>query len=272
MVESVSISLVQSIINSQKELVVLFDGEKHLLANSAFNSFFGVASIEEYSKNFGDILGNFVPHPSYFHKEKVKSGESWFDAVLRLDELNRIVSMVTPTFEPCAFLLKIDRNVADYSIVTFSDITRDLIKRIMIENNASIDEKSGAYDKKYFLEVRENFENAAVFNEKRLGAILVSINQNENPDFVHDKEMLKKFVNDFKRQIRQDDMLVRWDSSKFLLLYLVDNETNAQQMTNKMQNLLQNSSMKDLQCEINSVIQNENEKINALLLRVQSQN
>ncbi len=270
MSENSTLSLIQSIANSQKELLVLFKAEEHVLTNNAFNDFFCVSSMQDYNSKFGAIINNFVPHPSYFHKDKIENGESWFDAIMKLDDADRIVSMMTPSYDSYAFHVKIDSSVEDYRIVTFVDITRDLIKRIMIKNNVNIDIPSGAYDKKYFLQVAKNFDDAAVFNEKIIGAVLVKIDEDENPDFAYDEEALKRFVSDFKHATRQDDMLVRWDRAKFLLIYLVDGVLSSEQMIKKLENLIQNSAMRSLKCKLSSALQKEGESIISLLARLQS--
>ena len=64
-------------------------------------------------------------------------------------------------------------------------------------------------------------------------------------------------------------MLVRWDEGKFLLIYFVDNEQNAQQMVKKLQNLVDSSDLKSLKCKLSSVVQNEKESITSLIRRVQ---
>ncbi len=269
MTETTSLALIQSIINSETNLVVILQNEKPILTNTAFNNFFNVSSLSEYESNFGSIVDSFVPHPSYFHKEKIKAAQSWLDAIMELDEQERIVSMLTRNFDPCAFSVQIDRSIDEYSIVKFTDITRDLIKRIMIENNINIDKKSGAYDKKYFMEISQNYEDAAVFNEKVLGIILASVDMEANPNFSHDEKALKEFVAHLKDSTRQDDMLVRWDEGEFLLVYLVDNEENAKQMLNKIKSLVQSGSIKSLGCKLKAVVQQENESIKSLIKRVQ---
>ena len=72
MTETTSLSLIQSVIDSQKDLIILFRGGNHILTNRAFNNFFGYSSLLDYNKNYGAIVDNFVPHPSYFHKEKIE--------------------------------------------------------------------------------------------------------------------------------------------------------------------------------------------------------
>lgn len=269
MTENINILLIKSIVDTKKDLLILFKGEEPLLTNSAFNRFFGVSSLEDYKRNFGGVLDSFVPHPDYFYKDKVEPGESWFDAILKLDEMDRIVSMITSSFNPCAFSVNVDRSVEDYSVVTFTDITQDLIKRIMIENNANIDKKSGAYDKEYFMHVSKSFEDAASFNEKILGSILISVDANENPNFANDEKALKEFVNNIKNSIRKDDMLVYWGDGSFLLVFLVESKENAQQMLNKLLALVESSSMRNLGCKLNLAFQKEQESIDALIKRIQ---
>jgi GGDEF domain-containing protein len=269
MLENSCLTLVQTVLDSHDEMSVVFENENHVVTNKAFNKFFGVKSIQEYNANFGPILDNFVPHPSYFHKEKLEQGENWFDAISRLDEIDRIVSILTQEHEPKAFSVKINITADGFRVVTLKDITRDLIKRIMTENHVNIDKRSGAYDKKYFLQIAQNFEDAAVFNEKILGAFLLSIDTQKNPQFANDRTMLQDFVSDIKKSIRQDDMLVRWNPEQFLLVYLVDNEQHATQMQQKMQHLLESNPLNTLSCSLRAAVQKEREGIKSIIKRIE---
>ena len=81
-------------------------------------------------------------------------------------------------------------------------------------------------------------------------------------------ENLKLFVENFKRSIRQDDMLVHWSDSKFLLVYLVDDESNAAQVVTKIQEVTNKNSVSGLRYKFSSASQNENETISKLLKRL----
>jgi GGDEF domain-containing protein len=228
--DCISLALLQSVVNTQKNLVVIFKNDKPILTNKSYNDFFGVKSCEDYVKSFGAFENNFVPHPLYFHKEKMPESQKWFDGILKLPEIDRVVSMMTPSFEPHAFSVILERTIPEYTIATFSDITQNLIKRIMIENNTSIDSKSGAYSKKYFTHISRSYQDAALFNEKMIGAILITLEDDlEN-------SALLSFVEEFKKSTRQDDMLIRWSAKEFLLIYLVDSEKNAELMMEKFKN------------------------------------
>jgi len=268
MIDGTCLALVKTVIDSKKDLTVVFKNDEPVLSNATFNSFFSVSSFEEYKSNYGPFVDNFVPHPSYFNKEKIENGELWFDAILKLEEIDRVVSIMSPSFEPHAFSVDVKESVDDYTIISFEDITQSLIKRIMIENNASIDKKSGAYDKQYFQQVMQSYEDAATFNEKIIGAISIELIHTGGEDIKIEEVNLKLFVENFKHSIRQDDMLVRWSDSKFLLVYLVDDVSNTTQVVDKIQEVTNKNSVSGLRYKFSSASQDENETISKLIKRL----
>ena len=268
MIDETCLALVKTVIDSKKDLTVVFKNDEPVLSNTAFNSFFNVSSFEEYKSNYGQFIDNFVPHPSYFNKEKIQKDELWFEAILKLAEIDRVVSIMSPSFEPHAFGVDVQESVEDYRVISFEDITQSLIKRIMIENHASIDKKSGAYDKQYFQQVMQSYEDAAAFNEKIIGAMSIELIHVDDEDVKIEVENLKLFVENFKNSIRQDDMLVHWSDSKFILVYLVDDESNAAQVVDKIQEVTNKNSVGGLRYKFSSASQNENETISKLLKRL----
>ena len=268
MIDDTCFALLKSVIDSKKDLTVVFKNDEPVLSNSTFNSFFNVSSFEQYKSDFGPFVDNFVPHPSYFNKEKIDKDEPWFDAILKLEEIDRVVSMMSATCDPHAFSVDIKRSVEDYKIISFEDITQSLIKRIMIENNASIDKKSGAYDKQYFLQVMQSYEDAAAFNEKIIGVISIELIHVDGEDIRVEKMSLQSFVENFKRSIRQDDMLIHWSDSKFLLVYLVDDKDKIKQVVEKIQEMTNKNGISELRYKFSSASQDENETISKLLKRL----
>lgn len=261
MKDDISLALVQSVVDSQKDLIVLFKGDEPILANSAFNKFFDVSSFAQYKDEFGEFVDNFVLHPSYFNRDKMIKNESWFDSILKLSELDRVVSMISPTYDPHAFSVQIDANIEDFTIVTFSDISQDLIKRIMIENNVNMDKESGAYAKKYFLHISQSYEDAAAFNEKSIGTILIAIDNDED-------NFINSFVAQVKNNTRQDDMIIRWSDNKFLIIFLVDGEHNAQIMLKKLECMISSIDIELLEFSFSLKVQKNGESVGALLKRV----
>ncbi len=261
MLDKTCFELIKSVIDTQENLVVVFKGETPVITNIAFNKFLGVATFDDYIKNAVPFIEHFAMHPSYFNKNKVEKDESWFDAVLKLEPIDRVVSMINIKYEPKAFTLTINTSVDDFNIVSFKDITQDLIRRIMIENKANIDKESGAYAKEYFLQICKNYEDAASFNEKIIGLSSISISSKEKLD----AEVLSSFVKSFESMIRQDDMLIRWDNNKFIFIYLIDNEKKAERVVLKLKEIIDTKLPRALSYHYNSVSQKSTKNINQLL-------
>jgi hypothetical protein len=250
--EEVCLFLIQSVVDLEENLIVVFQNGDPILINKAFKKFFVVSSVEEYKKEFGSFVNSFVPHPSYFHAEKITKSENWFNAISKLPEIERVVSMMTPNYEPHAFSVNVEK-IDEYVIGVFTNITQTLIKRIMIENNTSIDKQSGAYSKNYFLHMLTSYQDAVVFNKKTVSAILIKTEKTEENNLV-------ELVNYFKSKIRQDDMLIRWSNGSFLLISLVDTKVSAKKMVEKL--------YRD-DCTFSLITQKENESIKELIKRVE---
>ncbi len=261
--DKVSLDLLRCVVDNQEKFIIIYHNGDIILTNRAFNDFFGVGSTDEFNSNFGKLIDSFVPHPYYFHKEKVASDELWFDALLRLPSKDRIVSMITQNFEPHAFSVEIESSLDKYKIVSLTDITQSLVKRIMIENNANMDTSSGAYSKKYFLQISRSYQDAALFNEKIIATIFITIKDKKSP-------LISKFVDDFKLSIRQDDMLIRWSDNSFLLVYLTESEEHAKKMFLKLKNRVTVEPLKEFGTTLELYIQKEKESINSLIRRVTS--
>ncbi len=265
MIDDISMRLIQSIIDSQKNIIVIFsDDEEVILLNKEFKKFVNVSSVEQYKEVFEKFTDHFVPHPLYFNAEKIISPESWFDAVEKLEEMDKVVSILSHDYLPYAFSIDINSDVDGYKIVTLRDITQTLIKRLMIENKTNMDSNSGAYSKQYFLNIIQSYEDAASFNERTIAMILINI---KNLNLSDDKDKLSEFVNYFKNIIRQDDMLVRWENDIFLLNFFVDKEENSKIMLEKLNNAIKND-IKCVKCRFTLGIKTEKESVRELIDRI----
>jgi len=224
-------NLIQNIVDTQESLIIIIENDKPILMNKSCCSFFGVKSFEEYSESFGAFVNNFVPHPAYFNSHKIEEGKTWIESLDAIDEKDKIVSMLNTSHEPRAFSVKIDSSHPTYLVLSLNDISANLIKRIMIENDVSIDKKSGAYNKDYFLHTAEILQDGAAFNEKAIGLTMISMIDLQS-------EKLPELVSEIKGSIRDNDMLVKYSGNTLLLAYLVDKEDNAILFSKKLQDLM----------------------------------
>ncbi|MGZ5209028.1 MAG: hypothetical protein ACXWB0_08435, partial [Sulfuricurvum sp.] len=211
--DNVCRKLFQSAIDTQNNLIVLLHRNTPILFNKAFQNFTNLPTVKEFLREFGSLPNRFVPHDAYFHAGKTENPDEWTTALAALPEVDRIVSMINFRAEPYAFSVTIDAPAEEYTIVSFADISQDLIKRIMIENDVSIDKESGAYNHDYFVHTAKSFQNAAEFNEKVIGITMIELLSSDTDA----KQYLHDFSSSIKSNIRQSDMLVRWEKKIFLL-------------------------------------------------------
>ncbi len=253
--------LIQSIVDAQENLIIVIEDDKPILMNRSCCTFFGVKNFEEYSQSFGSFENNFVPHPSYFNAGKVEDGESWLEALERLDEKDKIVSMLSTSDEPRAFSVAINHTHPFYSVVSMHDISANLIKRIMIENDVSLDKESGAYNKEYFLYTAEILQDAAAYNEKEIGLTMLKL-------LDHQGEDLKRLVGNIKESIRENDMLVKYASNILLIACLVDKEENAMLFGKKLRELLISARSERMNFNIAVSLVKKGEKLGTSLKRL----
>lgn len=257
-----------SAINTQKDLVVLMYKHTPILFNKAFQNFAGISSVKEFLREFGPLHDRFVPHNSYFHSGKTESPDEWTLALMQLPEHDRIVSMFNSRTEPYAFSVGVDNCVPDYEIITFTDISQDFIKRIMIENDVSIDKESGAYDKEYFIHTSKSFNDAAEFNEKFIGITMIELMSTDHEA----EEFLRDFTASIKSNIRQSDMLVRWDKKTFILAYLANTASDVVAFSQKLLLVMRQEPFERLNTismRMGATIQNEKEDITTIIKRAQ---
>lgn len=261
--------LFQSVIDTQKDLIVLMHNNAPVLFNKAFQDFAGVTSVKEFLREFGSLLNRFVPHNTYFHAGKADDPDNWTPSLMALPESDRIVSMLNCRTEPYAFSLRIDSTVTDYTILSFTDISQDLIKRIMIENDVSIDKKSGAYDKDYFIHTSKSFQDAARFNGRLIGITMIELMSSD----VQAEQYLRDFTSSIKSNIRQSDMLVSWGKKIFLLAYLVDTADSALNFSQKLLGVMRQEPfehLKTISMRLGTAVQKENEAIVQIIKRAET--
>lgn len=255
-------------IDTQKELVVLMHQNNPILFNKAFQDFAGVSSVKEFLREFGPLHDRFVPHNSYFHSGKTDTVDEWTIALMALPEHDRIVSMFNSRTEPFAFSVTVNSNVPDYEIITFTDISQDFIKRIMIENDVSIDKESGAYDKEYFIHTSKSFHDAAEFNKKAIAVTMIELMSSDHET----EQFLRDFTASIKSSIRQSDMLIRWDKKIFLLAYLANTQSDVMAFSQKLLLVMRQEPFERLNAinmRMGATIQKEKEEITAIIKRAQ---
>lgn len=214
--------------NLSNDLIVVFEDKKLLFMNQAFLNFTRTDSCQFFVREYGCLINRFVPHDDYFHLGQVDDQDHWLDAIDQLDDDKKVISMFDFKIEPHAFSFEVHKPNDSIIILIFTDITQKLIERIMSENDANIDESSGAFTKDYFIHTFKSFQDAAVFNKKSIACTLIQASDMSHP---------KSIADEIKLTTRKNDMLIRWNESQFIIAYLVDTDSNAQSFSHKISQL-----------------------------------
>ncbi len=260
--------LLQSLLDTHDQMVLVLEEEMVAFANSTFLHFFGLASLLEFKREVGMLEHRFVPHDSYFHAGKIESDERWYEALAALPEQERIVSMINTQIVPHAFEVKVMTGIGRYVVVTFRDVTKELIKRILIQNDANTDKASGAYSRDYFMHTSASLQDAANFNKKHIHLTTIVLDSTLN-----DEASIRSFVALIKQNIRVDDMLVRWNERTFVLAYLVDADSFGDIVTMKLEHLLKSHQVQTClqhSCALNTIVPKASEPLSAMIKRALS--
>lgn len=257
--EETPLKIIESLIDIQKDLIFIYHDNELILFNKASKNFFGVDDLSQFAREFGTLENRFMPHDFYFHGGKVQEDQTWQEAILSVDESERIVSMLNHKIKPHAFSVTVEVPLEGYELVFFHDITTDLIKRIMTDNNTNLDTDTKAYNRNYFEHISSRLTSAAIFNEKYLGLSLIEL---ENSD----KSLIQSVAESIHTQIRSDDMLVRWNEKSFLLVFLVSSEEHLELIGRKIVDTLRELHAAS-KARISMSVQRNEETIQAIIKR-----
>jgi signal transduction histidine kinase len=88
------ISLVSSILDSQKSIVILTNGKKIIQGNKSFLKFFQIDSFEEFLKEHNCICDFFIKKDGFFSNDLLEdTDKNWISYMLKLDNDKKIVLM-----------------------------------------------------------------------------------------------------------------------------------------------------------------------------------
>lgn len=219
-------SKLQRLFDLQRNIVIQTNGISLLKANHSFLHFLGYPSLEDFLKEYNCICDLFVQDNRFFHLGKVPEGKNWVEVLETVPKKERIVSLFNAYAHPHAFSVSINHFDDDDYIVAFTDISETILEQFSLEERASRDHLTGAYNRSYFDEnIEEMLENTQKRN-RYIGFIMLDIDhfKKVNDTFGHDvgDSVLKHLVATIEDSIRNEDMLVRYGGEEFLLVIETD--------------------------------------------------
>jgi diguanylate cyclase (GGDEF)-like protein/PAS domain S-box-containing protein len=218
-----SSALTQSILDTQDNLVGVMEGSKPAYLNRSFLSFFGLKSLENFQQRVGCLSELFVEDERCFYPQN-DSGQPvlWLSQLLALPEPQRVVCMLSKTFEPHLFNVGIADFGPDRYIVNFTDITATMQEQQNLHHLAMTDQLTGTRNRTFFDEKVAERLNDIQQSGQVAGVSIIDIDWFKDINDVHGHligdDVLKSLADTIASQVRQEDWLIRWGGEEFVLL------------------------------------------------------
>ncbi|WP_418186800.1 response regulator [Aliarcobacter lanthieri] len=114
---------IEKILNSQRNILIVTDGQNIIQSNKAFLNFFKINSLEEFNKNKLPIYDYFIEEVGF-----LKNDCNWLEYILKNNTNSNLIKINQDNNEYTfkVFAHKIEDSIYFEAVVTFEDITNEL--------------------------------------------------------------------------------------------------------------------------------------------------
>ena len=264
----------RKLVNTQNNIVIVSNGNEIDFANNKFFRFFGYKDIDSFRNQQKCICELFLTNERFFYQEKIEDGDTWIDAILKLQHAERVVSMMNSKFNVHAFSVSISQFDKENYIITFTNISQTMLENIELLEKTVRDKLTGALNREYF---EQNYEKLILeysYNENSLAIALLDIDDFKlvNDTYGHDigDLVLVQFVETIEKFSRKDDILVRWGGEEFIIILKVKSESDLKKALEHIKKVIEIqtfSNVGQITCSIGGTIYRNNEDINQTIKR-----
>jgi diguanylate cyclase (GGDEF)-like protein len=258
-----------TILNSQKNMIVVMDNGKIIYANNAFFDYFHYRSLDEFRQNHQCICDLFEKSETENYLQPQMDGMGWTEYILSHPEREHrakiSVNGKTSTFTLDVQMMEYE-NALRY-VVVFNDITN-------LNNLATMDTLTQLANRFEFDKILGHSMDVARRYERSLSVLLLDIDhfKSVNDNFGHlvGDEVLKAFSELLRKQIRQSDVVARWGGEEFIILLPDTSLASAIKMAEALRQRIEVNTFDtvgNLTCSIGAAEFNTIEKADDLLHR-----
>jgi len=243
----------QSILDSQDNMIIVANTEQIHEVNISFLQFFGFYSTDDMLKNYGRISAMTVEMEGYMKPDDART--MWLE--------NVTADMDGGQYRMIAFKQEGSDNIryfsmkirplsieSDMYVVEFSDVTALEERSKEFENRSNYDPLTRIYNRRRFLELLDaGIKNAIRINHE-LSIVFFDIDhfKNINDTYGHNTgdEVLKGLSSLTAATIRSTDIFARWGGEEFLILIESTSLENATRMAEKLRKTIAAYSFPDV--------------------------
>lgn len=262
---------IKTILDSQKNIVVVTDGKALIFANQAFYDYFGYSSLETFRHDHSCICDFFESGESDEYLQPRIDGLLWTDYLIQYNMKEQKVKM---TVGENTSIFTVHAKRMEYAgeirhVVVFTDITK-------LNQLATQDVLTQVANRFQFDKVLEHSISLSQRYGRTLSMLLIDIDffKEINDTYGHlvGDDVLKKLAQTLSEGIRKSDVIARWGGEEFVIL-LPDSELSsalklAETLRVKVAETNFDPVTKPITCSIGVVRWNEGEDADQLLKRV----
>lgn len=266
----------QSVLDSQKNIILIHDDNGIVNVNKSFYTFFCVDSIEEFNNTYGSIASQFMEYENYFSLSGLNNSVPWLSELSSKENTPYSILLLNHnTFEPETFV--IDVNVienSDQFVITLTNITSIITQSKKYEMKATYDLLTNIYNRSKFTEcIEEQYKLFARYGGDLCFAIL-DIDYFKKVNDIHGHvvgdETLITFAQTIEENIRNTDVFARWGGEEFTLLLPCTNVENATFVVDNLRKLIENVDFKTIgkkTCSIGLTQFKKGDTVDSVLVR-----
>ncbi|MDP3266616.1 MAG: diguanylate cyclase [Sulfuricurvum sp.] len=208
---------VATILNSQKNIIVVTNGKNIIYVNNAFYDFLQYKNLDDFRKDHECICYLFETTETENYLQPEMDGMLWTEYLLAHKEMEHkariTVNGKTSIFTVDAQMMKYDRQLR--YVVVFSDITQ-------LNELATLDRLTQVANRFEFDKILEYSLSVSRRYKRPLSILLLDIDhfKHINDRFGHlvGDEVLKALSTLLRMQIRKSDVVARWGGEEFMIL------------------------------------------------------
>jgi len=243
----------RSILDSQENMILVLDENRLSSVNKTLLDFFGLSSIDEFEDRFRCISDNFIKSQNYFYP---MNSQNWIDDILKLDDMEKVVSMKNIKGENRIFQVNIKTfffNTTHF-VISFTDITELKQYTYELKYQATHDNLTKLYNRQ---KLNEEFDKEILREERYchgLSLVMLDIDDFKkiNDTYGHDKGdiVLIEISKIIKESTRKTDIAARWGGEEFMILLPETNLENSLQLAETIRSNIEKFDFTDLDRDV----------------------
>ncbi len=239
----------QTVLDAQKNIVLVRSNEGLEKVNHAFLKFFKVASLEEFKNSNLSISDYFVASDEFLQKEV--ASVSWVDFILKnpLKTHKAKIKILDKEiiFEVNANIMEVDGKFI--KVVTFNDIDKLEKQNKELEQSATIDALTKIANRMKFNTILEQQVEMSKRYNNNFSLILLDIDNfkmiNDNHGHSVGDDVLVEIALVLKNSIRKSDLVSRWGGEEFAIVLPQSRTKTAVKIAEKLRLKIENNNFKE---------------------------